>query len=455
TVANPVVITSVAHGYSNGNTIVTYEVGGMVELNHNIYTINNKTPDTFELRDRSGNNINGLGFTAFTSGGTFGSFPKAVAFYEGRLLYANTFDKPETFWGSMSPDTTTGVPRYDNFTVGSNPVDSFIFALSPTASGKVDTIEWLAGNIKFLAIGTFGGVSKATGSGTDKPIEPASILVKPVVGEGCSDMTPIPQGSTILYMQRGNLNLRSFEFDVLADNFISVDRNLVADHIFHSQAYALQIAFERGSPDILWTARSDGVLAGVSLKAKEDVSGWHRHLIGGNHTDSSNIVTKPQVLSVQTNPQVNNFDQTWIIVERKIGTAAAGVTRRYVEMFSDTAFLPTPENFYTGIGNEISDTTAFSNEMFEAQKDFIHLDSSVSFDGSSTGSTLTPAAITGFDIVFTAGSAIFVSGDVGKQIWKKSINGVGTGRAVITAFTSTTVVVCEIIEDFDNTNTIA
>ena len=452
---SPVVITSVAHGFSDGDTIVIYEVGGTVELNHNVYVVANKAADTFELTDRNGAAISGAAFTAFTSGGTFGSFPKAVAFYEGRLWYANTYDNPETKWGSMSPDATTGLPRYDNFTVGTNAVDSLIFTLSPSTSGKVDAIEWLAGTIKFLAIGTFGGVSKATGSGTDQPIEPASILVKPVVPEGCDNINPIPQGSTILYMQRGALNLRSFEFDVLADNFISVDRNLVADHIFHSNAFALQIAFEKGNPDILWSARSDGVLAGVSLKSKEDVSGWHRQIIGGDHTDSTGNITKPKVLSVQTNPQANNFDQTWVVVERKIGGAATGVTRRYVEMFSDTVRVPSPEEFFTGEGNETANTTAFNNDMFEAQKNVIHLDSAVSFQGSVTGSTIAPAATTGAGIEFTAGTAIFVVGDIGKQIWKKSIDGVGTGRAVITGFTDTTHVDCEILVDFDNTDTIA
>ncbi len=42
TVANPVVITSVAHGFSDGDIIVIYEVGGMVELNHNVYKVSNK-----------------------------------------------------------------------------------------------------------------------------------------------------------------------------------------------------------------------------------------------------------------------------------------------------------------------------------------------------------------------------------------------------------------------------
>jgi hypothetical protein len=43
---------------------------------------------------------------------------------------------------------------------------------------------------------------------------------------------------------------------------------------------------------------------------------------------------------------------------------------------------------------------------------------------------------------------------VGREIWRKSVTGLETGRAVITGYTSTTVVVCEILESFDSTSAI-
>lgn len=64
TAANPVVITDVAHGLENGDTIYIESVGGMTELNNNHYVVANKTNDTFEL-----SGINGSGYSAYTSGG--------------------------------------------------------------------------------------------------------------------------------------------------------------------------------------------------------------------------------------------------------------------------------------------------------------------------------------------------------------------------------------------------
>jgi len=65
TQADPVVVTSTAHGYSDGDNIYIDDVEGMTELNGNYYTIANKTADTFELED-----VDGSAYTAYTSGGT-------------------------------------------------------------------------------------------------------------------------------------------------------------------------------------------------------------------------------------------------------------------------------------------------------------------------------------------------------------------------------------------------
>ena len=61
---NPVVITSNAHGLTNGTQVRIAQVKGMTQLNNNTYTIANVTSDTFELQG-----VNGTGFGLYTSGG--------------------------------------------------------------------------------------------------------------------------------------------------------------------------------------------------------------------------------------------------------------------------------------------------------------------------------------------------------------------------------------------------
>jgi len=69
TAADPVVITATAHGYSNDDEISISGVVGMTELNNKRYLVANKTTNTFEITDIDGNDIDGSGFTAYTSGG--------------------------------------------------------------------------------------------------------------------------------------------------------------------------------------------------------------------------------------------------------------------------------------------------------------------------------------------------------------------------------------------------
>jgi hypothetical protein len=74
TQANPVVITSNAHGLNNGNKIVISGVVGMTELNDNTYYVQNATANTFSLSSSTDpavtTNVDGSAFTAYTSGGT-------------------------------------------------------------------------------------------------------------------------------------------------------------------------------------------------------------------------------------------------------------------------------------------------------------------------------------------------------------------------------------------------
>ena len=70
TQANPVVITATSHGYENGDEVRITEVVGMTQLNQNRFLVSNKTTNTFELQSQvTGVNVNGSGFTAYSSAG--------------------------------------------------------------------------------------------------------------------------------------------------------------------------------------------------------------------------------------------------------------------------------------------------------------------------------------------------------------------------------------------------
>ena len=65
TVANPVVVTSTSHGYSNGDEIKIEDVVGMTEINDRWFVVAGKEDNTFQLSGE-----NGLTHTAYSSAGT-------------------------------------------------------------------------------------------------------------------------------------------------------------------------------------------------------------------------------------------------------------------------------------------------------------------------------------------------------------------------------------------------
>lgn len=69
TKANPVVLTSAAHGFIDGETVYVSTVAGMTELNSNYYKVSAATTDTFALQTTAGVNVNGTAYTTYTLDG--------------------------------------------------------------------------------------------------------------------------------------------------------------------------------------------------------------------------------------------------------------------------------------------------------------------------------------------------------------------------------------------------
>lgn len=503
TAANPVVVTSAAHGYSNGDEIIISGVVGMIELNGRNFVVQNVTANTFQLYDSFGTGaINGTAYTAYTSGGiaekilevatpyltadlfkikfaqnadtmyithrlyapyklvrsgalswamgTFvrtgdpftgaGYFPRTCCFFQGRLVYGYSDAFPESIWGSKPLDAS-GNPQYDDLTVGATATDAYKFTIAPM-SGKVVEIQSIIPTLNFLAIGAHEGIFKADGGQAGDPLSPSAVNITPAVTQGCvEEVVPFLLGINLVYIHRSGLTMFSLEYDIFFSAYNAIDKNLSNEHI--NESGIIQMVYQNGRPPIFWLVRNDGVLVGITFNLKENVNGGHRHILGG---------TNPATLSVGISPRLSQFDRLWIVSERTIN----GQTVRYVEYQADDPIVPEPQDFYTGDANEDSDLTIWRNAMFEAQKQFVNVDAALTFDGSIQGLdanvSVTPGAVSGTSVTFTASAAIFTAGMVGQEIWKKAINGIGTGRAKITGFTSSTIVTCQILSDFNSVN---
>jgi len=118
--ANPAVITSAAHGYSNGDWVYLTGVGGMTEFNGLIWVVTAKTTNTFELKDMFGNTVSSASFPAYTSGGTAARVYTVVSPYAAvDLPYLKYVQSANTMTlCCVNTQTLTEYPPYDLQRVG-------------------------------------------------------------------------------------------------------------------------------------------------------------------------------------------------------------------------------------------------------------------------------------------------------------------------------------------------
>ena len=377
TQADPGVITSNSHGFSNGDEIYIDSVAGMTELNGRNYRVANATTDTFTLTNLFGDAIDTTGFTAYTSGGTATEIyniatPYAVAdlptlrfvqsadtmfivhpSYAIRTLTRSadnnwTFATP-TITGTPDPALNTGTDNYpsvvtffeqrlvygatnnnpqtlwfskngdyNNFTAGTGADDALIYTI---ASNQVNAIRYLSAT-RVLTIGTTGGEYVLTAT-SDGPITPTTTLIRKYSNYGSAAIEPVQVADVTLFVQRGGRKVREFRYvgDINVAAYQAPDITIVAEHITAGGLSAF--AYQQEPDGVIWAVRADGSLIGVTYRREEEVVAWHKHVIGGEFDGGQAIVE-----SIATLPSDTGEDELYMIVKRTIN----GVTKRYVEL---------------------------------------------------------------------------------------------------------------------------
>lgn len=127
--ADPCVITSSGHGYDNGQLIRITSVGGMSQLNNNVYKTANVAVNTFELQYLDGTNVNSTAYTTYTSGGTVTQWRKIPISGITQANPAVVTAKKHGFSNGnlIIVEDVSGMVEVNNicFTVGNATVDTF------------------------------------------------------------------------------------------------------------------------------------------------------------------------------------------------------------------------------------------------------------------------------------------------------------------------------------------
>ena len=292
--------------------------------------------------------IIGLNETGSTTDFALGAFsdttgyPSCVTFFEQRLVFAATTAQPQAIFFSRSADYENFDDKYHE-TVADD--DAIVYTI---ASNQVNAIRFLTAT-RTLIIGTAGGEFAADGGGTGEAITPTNILINKQSNHGAANVDGISLGNATLFLQRAKRKIRELAYNFDVDGYTAPDLTILAEHI--TESGITQMAYQEEPNSIIWCVRTDGQLLGFTYQREQQVTAWHRHIIGGSFGSGNAVVESVEVL-----PTDDSEYQVWIIVKRTID----GVTKRYVEYLHDLKF-------------DTTDDTSFN-----------YLDSQLAYDGSAT-----------------------------------------------------------------------
>lgn len=238
-----------------------------------------------------------------------GDYPSQVQFYQQRLCFAGTRERPQTIWASRTAN-------YHNMNV-SHPLQADDACTITIAADRVNAVRWMVASRKLL-IGTVDGEWALAGYGGE-PLSPSSCEVERQGGRGAAALPALTVGDSILYVQRGGNVVREFRYSLDTDGYGGVDLSILGEHILRHRRI-VDWAWQQHPHSVVWCVLDDGTLAGLTLIREHEVVAWHRH------------DTQGYVESVTVIPG-DKGDEVWMCVCRDVWDAAtqARTVQRNVE----------------------------------------------------------------------------------------------------------------------------
>jgi hypothetical protein len=266
-------------------------------------------------------------------------YPASVTFFRNRLWWGGRLG----LWASVPNDFENMAGDFFGFTTLDNAIWSSVQA------EDVNDILWITGGTK-LVIGTPGGEFAGSEITTTEALGPGNFKIERHSKRRSRSVLPLAIGDALVYVQRAGRRLLSMFFRVEREQLVSSDLALLAERLTRSGIVAT--AYQAEPYSIIWCALKSGALAGFTYDQDQEVSGWHRHRLGGNGV----------VESIATIPSPDGLgEELWAIVRRTIN----GQTVRYVEYL---------ERCWEGPDNDGSGG--------DAQEDAFYVDCGLTYDGA-------------------------------------------------------------------------
>lgn len=235
-------------------------------------------------------------------------YPKTCCFYQGRLWFGGSKDRPSTLWGSK-------VGLFFDFDTGGGRADD---ALDVTIDDdKINAIVNIFPG-RNLQVFTTGGEFYIPQSEID-PIKPENIMLIKSTLHGSSFVKPVSVDGGTIFIESSGRVVREFLFNELERSYNAKSISLLSSQLIRLPvAMAVRHSRSESPADYVYFVNADGTIAVLNLLRSEQLLAWSLFETQGKVADL--------VVAVR---------DVYVITEREIN----GVTKRFFEKFDKNYFL--------------------------------------------------------------------------------------------------------------------
>jgi len=278
-------------------------------------------------------------------------YPKSATFYQGRLWFGGSLQRPQTIWGSKTND-------FYNFDDGTSLDDEGIDVTLDTDQVNAITAVYAG---RHLNIFTTGGEFSIQ----DSPITPAKVAVRRETLFGSTSIPPKMIDGSVIFIDRTGKSVREFLFSYNEDAYTSGTVSLLASHLLNSPV-DMDVSKGTSSDDAnyLYFVNGDGTMAVFNTLRAQEVSGWTKWETTGEIESVSVVV-----------------DEVYVIVKRTIDSSVV----RYLEQLDVDSY--TDANKTVTLGSPGTSVTGLAHLNGEACR--VRADGAIRDDATPSGGSIT------------------------------------------------------------------
>ena len=242
--------------------------------------------------------------------------PMTVNFYQNRLFFGGTIEKPGKIWGSRSM-------YLKDFT--SNADDEY--ALEYLLSGNyLSEIKWMIGGA-VLVVGTSNGIWTIGREDSSAVLTPSSPMLGLRSTIACSKIRPTSIGNWVFFVERNRTKMHVILGSANIDPAAAMPEDLtLLANPFDPQSNPIHQIVAQTNPNIvIWTIDDKGALWGMNYNQQQKIQSWFKYV-----TTTNQYQTDSYYENMMLYPQHDDIDRLWVVVKRYIN----GVWKRYIERFT-------------------------------------------------------------------------------------------------------------------------